>query len=631
MPSVERSGDKKVEYTLEKLDGGLNTRFSPSDIGPYDSPDCLNVVFDSQGSVATRDGSVLFNTQAIGSFAIDGLASFNGTMVAWAGGTMWRASGTTFVTIGSAQSVFTPGNKVSFVQYQNLLFNSDGLVRYKYDGAGFFQMGIAIPTQAVSAASGANGLVTGSVNYKVAFFNTQAVEGQLGTGSTTLTLSASAIVGLSSVPVGATSHGVNGRFIYRSNSGSAGVFKRVGTINDNTTTTFSDNTAIGSEGTTGQTDGTAPTPFTTIALHKERLFFDDSSDRSILRYTEYTNPFVSEALSFKRINTKSGRNITAIGIQQDVVTSFMDDDDTWIVDMGEDPSDDTTWAEPFRSPSNFGIAGPRAFVNIPNAILFVGKRDGKLTGFHIISGTEVVQTADRLLHSEQAAKNIENTIKALPSTGWANIAMDSFNNQILVGTQYGADASNAHAFWFDINRVSDDGDPGSWSLWSGITPAAFVVHNGAFYYGTSTATGFVHKLFPGAIYSDNGVAIDSYWWSRMEGFGKGLESIVKDFRRTHIWYALLGNWIMRFKWRIDGDMGVGTTYDVDLNPGGSLWNNFTWGNANWGGGATDRDLPISLGSSLGRRIQQGVDNANTVGRAFKLHRFITDANLRGRR
>jgi hypothetical protein len=308
----------------------------------------------------------------------------------------------------------------------------------------------------------------------------------------------------------------------------------------------------------------------------------------------------------------------------------MNDDETWVMEL-TNPADDTTWGGPFKSPANYGIVGPRAFSNIPDGILFVGKRDGKITGFHIISGTQLVQTADPLLHSEQAAKNIETTIKALPSTGWADIAMDSFNNQILVGIRYGSDTSNAHAFWFDINRVSDDGDPGSWSLWSGITPAVFVVHNGAFYYGTSTATGFIYKLFPGAIYSDNGVAINSYFWSRSNGFGKSLDAVTKDFRKAKIWYGLLGNWKMNFKWRIDGDMGVGSTEEVDLNPGGSLWNNFTWGNANWGGGATDKDLPISLGASLGKRIQIGYDNQHIAGQAFKAHRTSIEANLRGRR
>jgi hypothetical protein len=628
MPKTHVEG-RKVEYTLEKLDGGLNTRFSPSDIGPTDSPDCLNVMFDIQGSVTTRDGSTIFNTTPIGSFVIDGLANFNGTMVAWAGGSMWRASGNTFVTVASAQSVYVAGNKIAHVTYQNLLFNSDGVVSYKYDGAGFFQMGIAIPTQAVSAFSGANGLVTGSVNYKVAYFNTQAVEGQLGTGSTTLTLTASAIVSLTSVQLGAVSHGVNGRYIYRSNSGSAGVFKRIGTINDNTTTTFTDNNAIGTEGVAGVTDGTAPTPFTTIAVHKDRLFFDDSTVRSLLRYTEFSNPFISEALDFLPINTKSGRVITAIGVQQDIVTAFMDDDETWVVDL-VDPSDDTMWEGPLRSPVNHGIAGPRAFVNIPDGILFVGKRDGKITGIHIISGTQLVQTADRLLHSDQAAKHIENLIKGLSSSGWDDIAMDSFNNQVFVAIQYSTDTNNNNVLWFDVNRMSDDGDPGSWSLWSGISASCFVVHGGNFYFGRSTASGLILKLFPG-VYSDNGTAINSYWWSRFEGFGPGVESYVKDFRRAQIWYSLLGAWNMNLKWRVDGDSGVGSSREISLNPGGSVWNSFVWGSADWGGGMSEADNTFSLGSTLGRRIQIRFDNQNIAGQAFKVHRYIIESNLRGKR
>lgn len=628
MPNVKTTG-RQAEYTLEKLDGGLNTRFSPSDIGPYDSPDCLNVVFDAQGSVSTRDGSALFNTAAIGSFVIDGMTAFNNTMIAWAGGSMWRSSGTTFVTVASAQSVFVQGNKIAQTQYQNLLFMSDGVVKYKYDGTGFFQMGIAIPGAAASSGTSAGNIAAGTYYYKIAYVNSQAVEGELGTVSSATTLAASAIIGVTAIPVGATSAGVNQRYVYRSNSGTAGVFKRVGTVPDNTTTTFADTTAVGAEGTTGVTDGTAPTAFTTIALHKERLFFDDSSDRSLLRYTEYTNPFISEALNFRRLNTKSGRVITAIGIQQDIVCAFMDDDETWVMDL-VDASDDTTWEGPLKSPVNYGIAGPRAFVNIPDGILFVGKRDGKLTGIHIISGTKLVQTADRLLHSEQVAKNIETTIKGLPSGGWSSIAMDSFNNQIFMAARYGTDTENAHIFWFDINRASDDGDPGSWSLWDGISASCFAVFNGNFYFGRSTATGFILKLFAGA-YNDNGTAINSYWWSRLEGFGNDGESYVKDFRRAQVWYARLGAWFMRFKWRIDGDAGVGNSYNIDLTPLGMVWGTGVWGTSTWGGGAVETDKMVSLANSLGRRIQIGFDNQNTLTQGFKVHRLKIKANLRGER
>src|SRR5580765_4264075 len=114
----------KVQIEIDHLDEGLDTTAGPNQVSEFGSPDCLNVVFDSYGSVGTRNGCSIFNTQAIGTAPIDGLATYNGSMIAWAGGNMYRASGTTFVTIPSAQCQFVSGANVATVVYQQVLFMS---------------------------------------------------------------------------------------------------------------------------------------------------------------------------------------------------------------------------------------------------------------------------------------------------------------------------------------------------------------------------------------------------------------------------------------------------------------------------------------------------------------------------
>ena len=129
------------------LDGGLNTKYERSLIPENESPVCLNVVF-TNAAVETRPGSTKLNTAAVGSFAYDGVYTrrdANGaeTMVVFAGGTAWGLAGTSFITIGSAQSVFTAGVRVGTAQYENHLFiGNGGVTPYKYNGVAFTRHGV---------------------------------------------------------------------------------------------------------------------------------------------------------------------------------------------------------------------------------------------------------------------------------------------------------------------------------------------------------------------------------------------------------------------------------------------------------------------------------------------------------
>src|SRR5688572_16016774 len=121
------------------FDGGLNSKYERSIIPDNESPDCANVIFDN-GSVGTREGFTKLNTTAIGSFTVDGIYTRRvdtggETMVVFAGGSGWQLGGSTFTTIGSAQSVFTAGVRVAAAQYENHMFvGNGGVIPYKYNG-----------------------------------------------------------------------------------------------------------------------------------------------------------------------------------------------------------------------------------------------------------------------------------------------------------------------------------------------------------------------------------------------------------------------------------------------------------------------------------------------------------------
>lgn len=634
MPSIKPVGGK-IQLEVERLDEGLDTNAGPNQVDIHGSPDCLNVVFDSQGSVTTRNGSSQFNTQAIGSAPIDGLASYNGSMIAWAGGNMYRASGTTFVTIPSMQSQFASGANIAWTVYQQVLFYSDGTngpYRYESD-TNAYRMGIPIPSAPTSLSNvptaPSQGPQAGDYNYRVSYVNTHVVEGQMGSASVTLTLTTTAVVNVTTLPVAATSQGVAQKFIYRSQTGPNGTFRFVGAATA-AASVFTDTvgTATFNVAATGITDGTAPTPFTTIKLHKDRLFFDDSSDRTILRYTDYRNPYVSEAANFINMDKGDGAQITAIGVQDDLVTIFKKNA-IWVLSL-ETPSLDTTWIWQ-KTPGNIGIVGPKALVEIQNAIFFLGQRNRKITGFHIISGLTLTDSQDTRLRSDLVSNRIRPDVLAFPMNNWSDAAIGTYNNSIYCAVAKASDTQNAHLYWLDMNRISQSGEIGSWSLWDGAASQVkqFLTHtDGNFYAGTSNATGIVLQLEKSAQYNDLGGSINSYWWSKQLGGEEAIESYIKDFRFLSIWYFLLGAWNMRVNYRVDTDTSDGSFYNVDLTNPASLYGSGTFGTSLYGGQAGNKELISPIGPLVGRKIQIRFSNNNTVDTAFKVHSLKVLMNLR---
>lgn len=616
MPGFKKI-DHFVQFSVERFDGGLNTKDAPSLLSPLESPDCRNVVFDDQGAVKTRDGSSQVNTTAIASVAINGLASFNNSMVAWASSSMWYLSGTTWTVVTAACGNFSSGASVAFVTYQNLLFMSDGTNGpWKYsDPDNFYNMGIDIASAPTSRTAGAGSLATNSYFYKVSFVNTQVVEGEAGSASAGVTLTTSGSVTVQSIPVGSALAGVARRKIYRATGTATAPYGLIATISDNSTVTYTDtvdNTAVG---VAPITDGSKPNPFTTIELHKERLFMDDGDDRTLLRYTEFENPFISKAASFIPLNKGDKKNITCIKVQNDLVSVFKPSS-IWLVDL-VDPSNDVTW-QTLKIPGNVGIVGPKALAEIPNGILFIGRMGEKISGMHLLTGGDLLETQDEFVKSINLSEKIEDEILAIPAALYGDIAMVEFKNQILISAGRSGSTTQDHIFWLDLNRVGTKGQPGSWSIWNGIKLNNFAVHSGDLYGGSSQANGFIYKLFAGA-YSDSGTAINAYFWTKELGGEEAIESWIKDFRYVNLWYNREGAWYMNVRYRLDGDTSDGVAIPVDLTPGGSVWNTLVWGSGSWGGTRTNVEAQLDLGGIQGRRLQLRFDNQNTAGQSFKVN------------
>jgi hypothetical protein len=623
----------KPRNSIERFDGGLNTLNSPAAIKPEESPDLKNCVFDEEGAVTTRSGTVKWNMTAIGSAPVDWGISYNTTMIAWSNGAMWRTSGpsgTTFTKITQTSGKFATGVRVAAIVYQNILFTSDGVNGpWKYDtSGGFYNMGIDIPSAPTGASNGAGSISTGSYYYGVSFVNSQVVEGEIGSMSVGVTTTGSSTIRVTQIPVGSSLAGVNQRFIYRGEAAS-GPFYKVGTINDNTTTTFDDTVANGAEGKAPVLDGTKPDAFKTIALHKERLFFDSSEDRTFGRWTPVGNPFIAPALNEEPFNQGDGEDIQAIASQDDFAI-FFKKNRTFALHL-TDPADDTTWQK-IEIPGNIGIIGKKALVKIQNGLIFGGQQNNRFTGLHFLTGLRIIETSDGRLRSLAVSEQIEPTmLKETEPTQWANIQLELHQNRLFMAYAPFGVTTNNRVLWLDLNRLKNNNNPGSWSIWTGLPANFFFMHNGLFFFGDSSDTGFVRRVNAGS-YDDDGVAIDSYFWTKQIGGQNdgGLDSWVKDLRNLYVWHAKVGNFNMNVRVRADGDSSDGTAYVVDLNQGSALWGSMIWGVDPWGGIRDDFETRIPT-NFLGKRFQVRFDNQNVAGQYFKVHRLELEFNLRRRR
>lgn len=627
-----RTVRQKPELSIDRLDGGLNKKDGPSYIDDTESPSCLNVTFGDRGSVETREGTSYYS-QYFETKAGDGGTVYQGTMVVWYGGKMYRMSGNTGVVVSDASGAFTEGQQVAYEQYQDILFCSDGTNGpYRYEGGqSFYNMGIDVPSAPTAVCDAANGsaVSAGTYVYGVTFVNTHVAEGEIGSASADVTLATTSTVNVTEIPTGTDIQGVASRYIYR-RPASASTWGFVKEITDNTTTSFTDSVANADVGGEPPTDASSPKPFSAIRLHKERLWMPDDDNETLLRYTEFDVPFVSKALNFVQLAKGDGSNIRAIGVQNDLITAFKANS-IFVLDMS-DPTDDTT-IQVIKSPANGGIVGMRAFVEEENGIIFMMERNKHIIGLGYLSGIGLVNTQDNFLVSKVLTKKIEEDILQYPPGVWSKIAMTTFKNRIYIAVPATQSSTTLDGILlFDVNRIvyDDNTDPGSWAPWDGVVGSNdFMVFDDKLYSVCSGAIGSILQFNNGSYTDADGSAINSYWWSKE--LGGSLESWIKDFRHVVVWFERLGSYFMNLKIRLDGNEGAGDTYQIDLTPSGALWNNAQWNNAVWGPASQRIETENAVGPKLGKRIQVGFDNQNTAGQGFKIHSLKVRFNLRRQR
>ena len=212
--------------------------------------------------------------------------------------------------------------------------------------------------------AGASGNVSGTVTYAVTFVDKDGFESNLGPGGGSVAVVGKQVT-VTGIPVSAQTN-VVARDIYRDLNGDA-LYRYVGTINDNTTTTFTDNVGTPSSDTppeAGSLDGddnSPPQRMTTVALWNNHIFGIDALDPKNLFIIPVVEP---NSLPTAQDNILTfERGLVALLGHADALYIYAEDR-TWTLE-GDSVSDFVVTEE---NP-DIGCSGPRALVNVKGEIV----------------------------------------------------------------------------------------------------------------------------------------------------------------------------------------------------------------------------------------------------------------------
>lgn len=267
---------RQGSFKIPPLVGGINDWVSPHFIADNELLIGRNTDFISNiGSIQKRAGTSLWGTiTGAGGNRVTGLHwPFNGSLVyaiasngrfyslPLAGGTATQiatgigtANHSYFVDVIQNTQVLTK-NKTNgqdeWVTTSNtvLYFIAGGTPYYYNPTTGLLRsMGFPAPTGTVSGADGGAGNLNGTYYWRVSFlYGDDASESTRGPASGSMSVT-NRKVDLTGIPVGASGTGVTARILYRTVAGGNQYFYLT-KINDNTTTTYTDNIADAGLGT----------------------------------------------------------------------------------------------------------------------------------------------------------------------------------------------------------------------------------------------------------------------------------------------------------------------------------------------------------------------------------------------
>ena len=628
----------KFSYLIPVFDGGLNTKFVNTNTPPNQSPDLQNVDFDDHGAVSTVDGYTVFNPVAIGTAVIDGLHSYvnnAGTreLLAACKGSIWRASGNTFVTVGSSQSQYTAGQDVNMITVESEVYIQNGYIKaYRWNGGDYLQVGVSAPTSGtVSAVSDGTGALNGSYEWYMTGVNTAGVEGDYSELTSVAVTITNGQANLSEIYEYPASAGVVEKYIYRNTAGVASVPYRVTSIT-NLISAMTDNVADSSISTAPPSDNGTPPKCKFQVFHRGRIFAAGDPDFATrLWYSNQGDPEIWASTNYVDVGKGDGEKITAIRVYSNSVIIHKNDGkgrgSIWLLYMPdtEDISTSSNWYL-VKSPSAYGAQSNKAIDFFSNLMFFLNRY-----GAYAFTGTDLaLSSADSSIGSfsvDSHTFDIEPDVYAFKETLLDKAAAITYDNKVWLAVPSGTSSTeNDKIYKYDFVRASDPNRTvGAWSRQSGPGVNNFTAHDGMLYAGSSTADGFIYQLDTGTNF--NSSAISSYFTTIPISALPEHRDYTKVFRYLEILVSTPGDWPLYCTYWVDFYNEVGVTTSIDLNSGSNLWGTFVWGTGKWQAGTDKERKRIVLYGAVGKAIKFKFWT-NTADQYFTLHELELKYNLR---
>ncbi len=625
------------------FDGGSNFKYARALIPENASPDNLNCTTDGD-AIETRGGSLKLNTATVGSYSCDGLftrhhTSGSESMVAWFGGTFYQLSGTSFNTVPSGQSVWTAGSKVYAVEYENKMFmGNGGSIPMKWDGTAFTRHGVYPPVSSptytsLGASSAASGSCAGVYYFKTTYVNSASVEGNASSASVGISLTSQQVI--LSIPTAAQSYGVAARRIYIASSPTA-LYTRVAEVSDNSTTTYNYTSGQALVGTAMPLDNGVPPLYDTIVEHQNRLFANDTSNLNYIWYSGIGEPYTWSALDFQFVGDATSDLVRGFAVQDNTLMIVSDKS---VFGLYMPDTDDSNWIM-LKTKSAYGGKSPHGIFRYKNKIGFAALENYQFVGFAGLTGGEQTTSETLLttssLQTDLISEEVEPDMLLVAETNVGRINSIVFEGKVYISLAYGLNQeTNNRIYCFDFNREAknqDDVSNESWFPWTylALSPGPMTVYGNQIYFGSDLATGFVYRMNY-TTYSDDGVAINSYYTTKeFSGLPQDINT-TKDFRRFDYLFERSGVYYMNVGYRTDSSSGDFENTAVSVAPGGTLYGTGVYGISVFSAGFQEGENTVFIPASRGKRIQFKFSNQNTAGQKFKIIRMKFAYNNKGRR
>lgn len=475
---------------------GLNTKLSSQNLTPDFATRAENLRFSTIGSLEKRLSFSKYNGTTLGTSPVtwgirfyytdDSNVAQKKLVIAY--DTTLKVGTDSTGTFTNIKTGLTADQKYTSIVYKDHLYACNGTDNcQRWSGSGNTKdMGVAVPsstTAGIESSPGAGNIANGSYKYKITFLydGYQESNGQDTQLSVTVGSGPSKI-SLSSIPTGATDQGVTARKIYRTQAGGS-TFYYVATISDNTTTTYTDNTADGSLDTTLTipTDHDTPPAFKYITLHKERIFGvkANSSDLYFSTIEDGVSlPDVFATDNFIPISPDDGDIIQGISEDNSGILTIFKRNSIRKLFVGTAPPNEWEVSDIFDI---HGLVAPYSLTKTPNGLMYLSRSDISKRNIRVFNG----QT------SQNISERVEPTFLDISNSLVENVIANYHGNiyRMAYADRSTGSIKNNRILLFDIDRDSyeiDKKDRAWFISWNGAGDFGQL-------YGADSMQGFVYR------------------------------------------------------------------------------------------------------------------------------------------